>query len=153
MNRITEIITDIISKCNNLITSTVSKADNESKDDACSRLKLVLMHDRSQISQETLEEMRNELVDVISKYIDIDKECLDLNLAGDGTSIALVASIPVRKAKSKIDEFKEEAAVEESSTEEETETTTATEEPQEIKPKKKTSKKKETKEEQEEVIS
>jgi cell division topological specificity factor len=69
-----------------------------SKDTACSRLKLVLMHDRSQIAPNVLDKMREEIVDVISRYVDIDKGALELKLErGDSGKIAMVANIPVLK--------------------------------------------------------
>jgi len=96
-----EMINDIISRCNRLISATLNSKEegSNSKEDACNRLKLVLMHDRSKLPPATLEKMRDELVKVISKYVEIDKETLDLNLASEGNSIALVASIPVLRHK------------------------------------------------------
>lgn len=75
-----------------------SKHDG-SRNNACNRLKLVLMHDRTQLSPETLENMRDELVKVISKYVEIDKEALELNLESESNTIALVANIPVLRAR------------------------------------------------------
>lgn len=70
-----------------------------SKDTACNRLKLVLMHDRTQLSPDILEKMRDELVDVISRYVEIDKEALELNLESESNTIALVANIPVLRSR------------------------------------------------------
>ncbi|MBX2861613.1 MAG: cell division topological specificity factor MinE [Vampirovibrio sp.] len=70
-----------------------------SKKDACKRLKLVLMHDRTQLSQDVIEQMRDELVEVISKYVEIDKEALELNLESESDTIALVANIPVVRSR------------------------------------------------------
>lgn len=67
----------------------------DTRDEAKSRLKLVLMHDRSKIAPDTLEKMKMELIDVISKYIEINKEALDLKLDTEGETLALVANIPV----------------------------------------------------------
>jgi len=89
---------DIICAFNNFFEGTVPKT-NTSKDEACNRLKLVLMHDRSKIAPGTLEKMKDELVDVISKYVEIDREALDLNLESESNTIALIASIPIVRAK------------------------------------------------------
>lgn len=62
---------------------------------ARNRLKLVLMHDRTQLSPAMMEQMRDELVEVISKYVEIDRDALDLNLESESNTIALVANIPV----------------------------------------------------------
>lgn len=93
-----DIFKDIISGCNRLISSTISRSENP-KDSACNRLRLVLMHDRTKLDPATLEKMRDELVEVISKYVEIDKELLNIDLASEGNEIALVASIPVIRAK------------------------------------------------------
>jgi cell division topological specificity factor len=65
------------------------------KDEAKNRLQLVLMHDRTQLSPTLLESMRDELVEVISKYVEIDKSALDLSLEQEADTIALVANISV----------------------------------------------------------
>jgi cell division topological specificity factor len=66
---------------------------------ASSRLKLVLMHDRTQLSPSMMENMRDELVEVISKYVEIDKDALELNLESESNTIALVANIPVLRSR------------------------------------------------------
>lgn len=66
---------------------------------ASKRLKLVLMHDRTQLSSEMMEKMRDELVEVISRYVEIDKDALDINFETESNTIALVANIPVVRAK------------------------------------------------------
>lgn len=72
------------------------QSGSASKHDACNRLKLVLMHDRTRLSPGTLEKMRDELVEVISRYVEIDKQALELNLESESNTIALVANIPLR---------------------------------------------------------
>lgn len=82
--------------------------DGESaKDAATNRLKLVLMQDRSNLDGATMQKMREQLIAVISKYIEIDQEALDLNLESDGDEIALMLNIPVIRARTReeIDEI------------------------------------------------
>lgn len=71
----------------------------DARTEASKRLKLVLMHDRTQLSPAMLETMRDELVEVISKYVEIDKSALDLCLESESNTIALVANIPVIRAR------------------------------------------------------
>lgn len=71
---------------------------------ASKRLKLVLMHDRTQLSPAMMEQMRDELVEVISKYVVIDKSALDINLESESNTIALVANIPVLRARTGAEE-------------------------------------------------
>ncbi len=70
-----------------------------SRDDARNRLKLVLMHDRSKLAPQTLEKMRDELIAVITKYVEIDGEALRLNFETESNTIALMANIPVLRQK------------------------------------------------------
>src|SRR4051812_6978141 len=70
------------------------------RNDAKSRLRLVLMHDRTQLSPVLMAQMRDDLVAVISKYVEIDQSALEVNLESDeGNTIALVANIPILRAK------------------------------------------------------
>ncbi len=80
------------------------KKKSGSKDTAKDRLKLILMHDRGDVSPELLENIKNDILEVLRKYveIDIDQE-LDLQITQTesefGSVPALVANIPIRKKK------------------------------------------------------
>jgi cell division topological specificity factor len=73
----------------------------DSRDDAKSRLKLVIMQDRNKLAPGIMEKMREEIIDVISRYVEIDKEALDLHLESEANQLALVANIPVLKTRKK----------------------------------------------------
>lgn len=84
------------------------KTDGDSsKTTATNRLKLVLMQDRSNLDGATMQKMREQLIAVISKYIEIDKDSLNLNLESEGDEIALMLNIPVIRARTpeEIDEL------------------------------------------------
>ena len=74
---------------------------NTSKDTAKERLHLVLMQDRANVSADFLEMMKQEIIDVIKKYINVDESEIDVRLTNktneDGTSgaPALYANIPI----------------------------------------------------------
>ena len=74
---------------------------SSSKDTAKERLHLVLMQDRANVSADFLDLMRQEIIEVIKKYIDIDEEAMDARLGSetneDGTqgAPALYANIPI----------------------------------------------------------
>ena len=70
-----------------------------SKSVATNRLKLVLMQDRTNLTPRVLEQMRGELVDLLSKYLEMDKDLLELNFEQEGDQVALMLSIPVIRAK------------------------------------------------------
>lgn len=86
------------------LVTKLLKREN-SKEIAKERLKLVLIHDRSNVSPEILETLRNEIIEVISKYIEIDKDELDIQLTktqseeGERIIPALVANIPIKAVK------------------------------------------------------
>ncbi|MFA6694576.1 MAG: cell division topological specificity factor MinE, partial [Bacillota bacterium] len=69
--------------------------DIGSKKAAKERLRLVLIHDRTTISQEKLENMKRDLIEVISRYIDIDVSDLEFRMEAQDEKVALVANIPI----------------------------------------------------------
>lgn len=75
--------------------------DNSSKETAKERLHLVLMQDRANVSADFLEMMKQEIIEVIKKYIDVDENAIDVRLTNktndDGTNgaPALYANIPI----------------------------------------------------------
>ena len=79
-----------------------------SKAVAANRLKLVLMQDRTNLTPKVLEQMRGEMIDLLSKYLEMDKDMLELNFEQEGDQVALMLSIPVIRAK---DEEEIEAAI------------------------------------------
>lgn len=72
-----------------------------SKSAAKERLHLVLMQDRANVSADFLELMKQEIIDVIKKYIEVDENAIDVRLTNkendDGTNgaPALYANIPI----------------------------------------------------------
>lgn len=62
------------------------------------RLKLVLIHDRTDITPEALEKMKNELISVISRYVEIDPALVNIDLSQEGREQRLVADIPLKAA-------------------------------------------------------
>jgi cell division topological specificity factor len=73
-----------------------------SRSTAKDRLRLVLLHDRTDIPGAMLEQMRLDMIAVLSKYVEIDQEALEVNLEKEDGSVALVASIPIRKVRDKV---------------------------------------------------
>ena len=100
-----------------LVRKVTKKEDQtlKSKDAAKERQHLVLMQDRANVSADFLDLMKQEIIDVIKKYIDIDESAIDVKLTnkdnGDGTNgaPALYANIPILNIK---DEVRQKAKVE-----------------------------------------
>jgi len=80
------------------IFSRKKKSSNTAKD----RLKLVLIHDRANCNTELLEMMKQEIIQVIGRYMEIDEEGLEINLGttasenDNGVVPALYANIPIK---------------------------------------------------------
>lgn len=82
------------------------KESIESKSVAVNRMKLVLLQDRTNLTPYLLERMRGEMIEVLAKYVEMDKEALELNFEQEGEQMALMLSIPVIRAKDE-DEIQE----------------------------------------------
>lgn len=89
----------------------VTKKENQvvnSKDAAKERLHLVLMQDRANVSADFLELMKQEIIEVIKKYIEVDETAIDVRLTNkenaDGTNgaPALYANIPIMNIKDEV---------------------------------------------------
>lgn len=74
-----------------------------SKEVAKDRLKLILIHDRSDLSPELLEMIKNEILKVISNYAEIDSSDIEVKLTktdeSEGNAPALIANIPIKRIK------------------------------------------------------
>lgn len=92
------------------------KETNHSREAAKERLHLVLMQDRANVSADFLELMKQEIIEVIKKYIDVDEEAIDVRLTnqeneeGTNGAPALYANIPIVNIKNearKVDKTEE----------------------------------------------
>ncbi len=99
------LLANLYNKVLGFFRQTDAEQTESSKDTACNRLRVVLMQDRTNLTPELMERMRREMIDLLSKYVEMDKEALELNLEQDGDQVALMLSIPVIRAKDE-DEIK-----------------------------------------------
>ncbi|WP_300389684.1 cell division topological specificity factor MinE [Fusobacterium sp.] len=84
------------------IFSFFYKEEKKSKNVAKDRLKLVLIHDRAMLSSGMLEQMKDDIIAVISKYVDIDRDALNIDIAENPENTrrtTLVANIPLKTKK------------------------------------------------------
>lgn len=103
------ILANLYNKVMGFFRQTEQEEVESAKETACNRLRVVLMQDRTNLTPELMDRMRKELVELLSKYVEMDKEALDLSLEQDGDQVALMLSIPVIRAK---DEEEVKAALE-----------------------------------------
>ena len=79
-----------------------SKEDSSSQA-AKERLKFVLVHDRADMTEETMEKMKNDIIDVISKYVNIDPNDVVISFNHEGREQRLMADIPIKRGSVKTD--------------------------------------------------
>ncbi|HUI87810.1 MAG TPA: cell division topological specificity factor MinE [Anaerolineales bacterium] len=68
----------------------------QSAESAKERLQLVLIHDRTDLTSTELGVLKDELLQVISRHVDIDREAVQIDVEHDGRTQRLVADIPLR---------------------------------------------------------
>jgi len=82
-----------------LIMKLFGKESSGSKNIAKERLRLVLVHDRVNVSPQLMETLKDDMIKVISNYMDINEREMEVNLTTSKSSVALVANIPVNRMK------------------------------------------------------
>ncbi|MGB2956097.1 MAG: cell division topological specificity factor MinE [Anaerolineales bacterium] len=78
----------------NFINRIFSKGPS-SADQAKDRLRLVLINDRTDLSSEALESLKDDLLDVLSRYIKIDPKTMRIDITQEGRQQRLIADIPI----------------------------------------------------------
>ena len=66
-----------------------------SADQAKDRLRLVLINDRTDLSAATLEDLKDDLLEVLSRYIKIDPKSISIDITQEGRQQRLIADIPI----------------------------------------------------------
>ncbi len=79
------------------ITGKKSSSVNRAKE----RLHLVLIHDRTDLSPNDLQSMKDRLIEVISDYVKIDAGHTEIQIKTDGREQTLIANIPLRSPRSR----------------------------------------------------
>ena len=83
---------------NRLLDRLSRRSPTKSRQVAKERLKLVLVHDRTDISPTIIAQLKDELITVISKYVDIDRNAVDVQLTQNRRENRLTANIPLLNA-------------------------------------------------------
>ena len=71
--------------------------EQQSKQEAKRRLKLLLIHDQLNLSPNQMDDMKREIVDVVRRYLVIEEAAADFRIDQINERIALVTSLPVTK--------------------------------------------------------
>jgi cell division topological specificity factor len=80
-----------------LINRLLGPRAGKSKDEAKQRLKFLLIHDQVDLTPAQMEAMKNEIMEVIQRYVEIDVSATEFKLERSQDEIALVSSVPVRR--------------------------------------------------------
>src|SRR5215216_8139723 len=70
-----------------------------SADSAKERLQLVLIHDRTDLTPAQLDSLKDDLIETISRHVEIDAQSVQIGVEHDGRSQRLVADIPLKAAR------------------------------------------------------
>lgn len=73
--------------------------DRNSRQEVKNRLHLILAHDRSDLTPQMIESMRREILEVVSKYVDLDADAMDFSLENSSRVTSLVANLPILRVK------------------------------------------------------
>ncbi len=76
---------------------------NTSRTVARDRLKMVLAYDRTDVSPKMMAKMREELLEVVGRYFELEPDALEVQFDREGSSTALIANIPIRRVKVDVD--------------------------------------------------
>ena len=71
------------------------KSANKAKE----RLQFVLIHDRAEMTPKELTDLKNEIIEVISRYIEIEPSAVVIQMAHEGREQRLIADIPLKQNK------------------------------------------------------
>ena len=86
---------------NEIIEKLFYRNNPKSREEVKRRLKLVIAHDRADLNPEIIQAMRKDIIDVVSRYVEIDDTDSEFLLENNQRATSLVANLPIRRINAK----------------------------------------------------
>ena len=78
--------------------------NKNSRQEAKRRLQLVIAHDRASLAPDVISAMREEILDVVARYVDINREEMEFGLENNDRLTALIVNLPIRQLRTRLTE-------------------------------------------------
>ena len=82
-----------------LLDKLLGRASHTSRNLAKNRLRVVVAHDRADLAPNAVAAMQEEILEVVSRYVEVEREGLEFSLESDRRATTIVANFPVRRVR------------------------------------------------------